>query len=184
MKAAHPFFITICAASGSGGMEVFMKNRKTYFWFIIILLFFLFTNAYTLYLNYYQAQNILKLQKENSELSIVKSEYSNKIFQNELDIIAKAFIKAMIDKDDNTIKKYVAKNIEVNKNLQIKLLNNSIINYSYPSEINTLKQSFFDQNEFRIGYEYYNNKNTINFIIISFIREQNQWKIQNVENDT
>lgn len=151
----------------------------------MIIMLLILTNTYTLYFNYYQAQNVLQLRKENAELNIIISEYPNKILQSELDIIAKGFIKAMIDGDDNTIKRYVAKNIEVNKNLQIKSSNGSIINYFYPSEINTpLKKSFYDQNEFRIGYEYYNSKNTIQFIIISFIKEQDQWKIKNVENDT
>ncbi|MFZ3101761.1 MAG: hypothetical protein WA131_01900 [Desulfitobacteriaceae bacterium] len=155
-----------------------MKNFKTYC-LVIILLFV--TNIYTFYLYYDQAENIVQLQTENLKL---KNEYTSKTLENELDFIAKGFIKAIKDKDDNIIKSYVAKNIEVNKELQIKLPNNVVIHYPYPSEINTLKLSFFDQKEFRIGYEFYNNNQNIRFINISFIREQDQWKIQNIENDT
>jgi hypothetical protein len=119
---------------------------------------------------------LLKLQLNNKETAV----------WDEIDISSKQFIRAIINRDKDTLKQYVAKNINVSDDgLQIimKKLNNMNV-YHLPSIINEFKYRYRHVNAdiFTIGYECTDSKDTW-IMVLDFVNEDGTWKIQNIQND-
>lgn len=175
-----------------------MKKISRYFLVFGVLTISIAVNCYMYYYVYKQSVNIFFLEKENHKLSILNNQYANKLridkevyeLRNILDIDARRFINAMVNKDLETIKKYTAGNIRVYDNELVITLPQfrDKYTYQYPARVGELRQRHYslDENKrFITGYEASDESktNSIWIIELTFIREGKDWKIQMVGND-
>jgi len=102
----------------------------------------------------------------------------------EIDTRSREFIKAMINKDKNTLKQYLAKNISINSNEFEIVTINGVTAYPFLSNINDFKYRYrsVNGNIFTVGYELLDNKGSW-VIVLDYINEDGIWKLQNIMND-
>lgn len=152
----------------------------------------LLVTSYFYFLNERLQKELYSVQKENLNLKATltnkSKEYQGQYeTRNILDIDSRKLLKALVSHDVSSIKGYVAKNVEVtSKELIISLPEFSQpITYPYPSSLGELRQReyhFVRQNKFVTGYETVNDLGT-KVIILTYIKEGQSWKLQNIEND-
>lgn len=162
------------------------KNPK-YTFALVLLAVSLVLNGYLYHENYQQSEKIIRLKQQTSDYSRkLETEKETYDLRNILDISARRFLKAMIDRDLETLKKYTAKYIQVdNMELVISIpQSKDQITYPYPAQISELRQRdyYFEQNTFTSGYEATDSNGSWLFII-TFVKEGQDWKVQDVSND-